>query len=247
MSLKPPGFRADGTVRAAILSDSDWGCTSVHAAIELRNLQMTSGHSHNAAPPGEEAVEQSERLVRAIAGGDREAEREFVARCAPPVRAMLLARSRNPDLASDLQQDVMIEAICALRRGQVHDPAKLSAFVLAIARNVLNNYFRTSRRTEALDAPEDLPDLRSAAERLEEQEWQERALRAIGTLAAVDRAILQMTLVDGLKPGIIAARLRLSPDVVRQRKLRATRRVIEIVRGESQTRPSGHITAERGK
>jgi len=35
----------------------------------------------------------------------------------------------------------MIEALCALRRGQLRDPAKLTQFVIAIARNVLNNHF----------------------------------------------------------------------------------------------------------
>jgi len=43
--------------------------------------------------------EAEQRLLSAICGG----------------QGMLLARSRNPDLAADLLQDVMIEALCALR------------------------------------------------------------------------------------------------------------------------------------
>jgi hypothetical protein len=50
-----------------------------------------------------------------------------------------------------------------------------------------------------------------------------------------------MTLVDGLKPGVIAQRLQMNPEVVRQRKLRATRRVIDFVRRKSQTDSSDHI------
>jgi hypothetical protein len=49
-----------------------------------------------------------------------------------------------------------------------------------------------------------------------------------------------MTLVDGLKPGVIAVRLRLSSDVVRQRKVRATRRVMEFVQRKSQTISFSH-------
>ncbi len=192
----------------------------------------------------QEDTEQCERMVRAIADGDRESEREFVQRYLRPVRAMLVARSRNPDLASDLQQDVMIEAICALRRGQLRDPAKLTAFVLAIARNTLNNHLRASSRTVALELPDDLPELNSEPARLEEQEWEPRALKAISSLDPVDRNILQLTLIDGLKPGAIAERLRLNPDVVRQRKLRATRRVIEIVHGSSQKGLESHIVEE---
>ena len=190
----------------------------------------------------QEAAQENERLVRAIVDGDREAEQAFAARYLRPVRAMLLARSRNADMTADLVQDVMIEAICALRRGQLREPAKLSSFVLAIARNRLNNHFRSSARTpESLEFPENLPDLSSDTTRVEEQERENLAMSAISSLDPLDKSILQMTLVDGLKPGVIAQRLQLNPDVVRQRKLRATRRVIDFVRRQSQTDSSDHI------
>jgi DNA-directed RNA polymerase specialized sigma24 family protein len=76
---------------------------------------------------------------------------------------------------------------------------------------------------------------------VEEQERENLAMSAISSLDPLDRSILQMTLVDGLKPGVIAQRLRLNPDVVRQRKLRATRRVIDFVRRQSQNDLSDHI------
>jgi DNA-directed RNA polymerase specialized sigma24 family protein len=76
---------------------------------------------------------------------------------------------------------------------------------------------------------------------VEEQERENLAMSAISSLDLLDRSILQMTLVDGLKPGVIAQRLRLNPDVVRQRKLRATRRVIDFVRRQSQNDLSDHI------
>jgi len=84
-----------------------------------------------------EHAQQEEQLVLAIASGDPEAEQIFVLQYLPKVRAMLLARTRDPEVAADLQQDVMIEAICALRRGQLRDAAKLSAFVRGIAGNIL--------------------------------------------------------------------------------------------------------------
>jgi RNA polymerase sigma-70 factor (ECF subfamily) len=190
----------------------------------------------------QEAGQENERLVRAILDGDREAEQTFAARYLRPVKAMLLARTRNPDVAADLLQEVMIEAICALRRGQLREPAKLSSFVIAIARNRVNNHFRASERTpESLEFPENLPDLSSDTIRIEEQERENLAMNAISSLDPLDRSILQMTLVDGLKPGVIAQRLQLNPDVVRQRKLRATRRVIDFVRRQSQNDLPDHI------
>ncbi len=184
---------------------------------------------------------ENERLVRAIKSGDPEAERTFVDRYLKPVRAMLMARSRNPDTASDLQQDVMIEAICALRRGQLQDPEKLAAFVSAIARNLLNNYFRSSRRTESLDLPDNLPDLSFTLGYVEEEQRANRAAEAIASLDPIDRAILQMTLIDGMKPAGIAEQLKMRSDVVRQRKVRATRKVIQMVRSQSQNTSPSHI------
>jgi RNA polymerase sigma factor (sigma-70 family) len=181
------------------------------------------------------AAQENEQLVSAIRAGDREAERAFVLRFMRPVKAMLLARSRNPDLSSDLQQDVMIEAICALRRGQLREAEKLSSFVIGIARNVLNNHFRSNaRQPESLELPDDLPDLTSDAERLEEQQREKLAMSAIASLEPLDKTILQMTLVDGLKPGVIAERLGIDSGLVRQRKLRGIKKVIEFVRRQSQ-------------
>ena len=191
----------------------------------------------------DEPLSESARLVRAIAQGDPEAEREFAQRYMSPVRAMLLARLRDPDAAADLKQDVMIEALCALRRGQIQDPEKLSQFVLGIARNCLNNHFRSSRRVTSVELPDELPDLSDQSERREQMEQEQSALKAIESLDRLDRVILQMTLVDGFKPGVIAEKLRLNPDMVRQRKLRATRRVTEFIRGRSQKSAGSHNQA----
>jgi RNA polymerase sigma-70 factor, ECF subfamily len=190
----------------------------------------------------DEAAKESTRLVLAIGSGDLEAERTFTVRYLPRVRAMLLARSRDAELSADLLQDVMIESICALRRGQLREPSKLSAFVLAIARNLLNNHYRSAaREPESLEFPDDVPDINSLADKVEQEERESLAMRMISGLDATDRSILRMTLVDGLKPGVIAQKLDLSPDVVRQRKLRATRRVFEFVSGLSRKENSTHI------
>ena len=163
----------------------------------------------------------------------------------PPVRAMLLARSRNPDLAADLQQDVMIEAICALRQGKLNDHEKLSQFVVAIARNLLNSHYRSNRRTEGLDLPTMSPISPAPPRRSKIMSVNRVLCMPSPASEHLDRTILQMTLVDGLKPGIIAQRLRLNPDMVRQRKKRATQRVIELVRPPSQKEPVSHTVVGR--
>jgi RNA polymerase sigma factor (sigma-70 family) len=207
---------------------------------------MTDDSSIGSNSDALEIAKEDERLVRAIVAGDRQSEQAFALRFMRPVKAMLMARLRNPDLAADLLQDVMIEAICAVRRGQLREATKVRAFIAAVARNLINRHFRGEARTaESLEFPDDLPDLSLNRGQLEDQERETLALRAISSLDAVDRSILQMTLVDGLKPGIIAERLRLNPEVVRQRKLRATRRVINFVQRQSQNDSAVHLITGR--
>jgi RNA polymerase sigma-70 factor (ECF subfamily) len=182
------------------------------------------------------------RLAAAIAAGDRDAESLFVQYYWPRVGVMLLARSRDRDLTADLRQTTMLEALCALRRGQLRDPAKLSAFVIGIARNLLNKHLQGLGRTAQWDEATEVPAPMVSGNSLEELERRKIAERAIGLLRPVDRSILRMTLVDGLKPGAVADRLQMNDAVVRQRKLRATRRVIEFVRRLSQKPGSNHLT-----
>jgi len=185
-------------------------------------------------------------LVQAIIGGDSAAEQEFVALFLPKVRSMLLARTRNSDITADLVQETIMESLCALRRGNLREAEKLPGFVLAIARNLLNNHFRgAARAPESIEAPDLLPDLNLHHESREREEREQLALDAIGSLEPLDQSILRFTLVDGLKPGVIAARLGISSIVVRQRKLRATRRVIEIVIGRSQSATPRHTKSGR--
>ena len=189
-------------------------------------------------------------LVAAIAAGSQESESVFVARYLPKVRTLLIIRSRNPELAKDLQQDVMIEALCALRKGQLRDAERLAAFVAGIARNVLNNHFRgQSRLPMHEELPPEIMDIskENPADSEESEQRRQMAQQAIASLNDVDRAILQLTLIEDLKPGRIAERLKLDPDVVRQRKLRATRRVMEFVRNLSQTAQADHRNSTGGR
>jgi RNA polymerase sigma factor (sigma-70 family) len=189
-----------------------------------------------------DTVEESERLVLAIASGDREAEQRLVSLYLPKVRLVLKFRTRNAEYAADLLQDVMMEAICALRNGQLREPAKLPAFILGIARNLLNDHFRkTARQPATLESPDELVDLTDATEAIAEQQRHELVRRAISVMEPTDQSILQMTLAEGLKPGVIAARLGINPDVVRQRKLRATRKLVDFVSRLSQKRVAVHI------
>jgi RNA polymerase sigma factor (sigma-70 family) len=212
-----------------------------------KTVGIDEDQSDGAKVLAERGAQECSRLVELVASGNHEAEREFVERYYPRVRAMLLARTRNADASADLTQDVLMEALCALRRGQLREASKLTAFVLGIARNLLKGHYRGQmRQPEGLEFPDQLPDLKPSSVLQLEERREDLAMEAIGSLDLVDRTILHLTLVEGLKPGAIAEKLAMSPDVVRQRKLRATRRVIDLVRGSaSQKSSSIHMVPGR--
>lgn len=172
-------------------------------------------------------------LALRIKAGDHLAEEELSCWLAARVFAMVLARTRDRELAKDLCQDVMIAAIEALRKGQLRDPGRLAGFVQGIARNTVNNYLRASGRIRPhaplTDVPSEPADER-AGDALEDIRREEIVREAMGQLAPGDREILQMTFVDELKPGDIARRLGLSPEAARQRKFRALKRIEDYIR-----------------
>jgi RNA polymerase sigma factor (sigma-70 family) len=174
-------------------------------------------------------VDNSEALVRRIGEGERAAEAELVAHYCDCVFALALARTRDIQAARELVDDVLMAVILTLRRRGVREPARLSGFVRGTAVNMINGYVRAARRqlrTVPLDGEFDSQDPADAYERLD---WDDLADRAIGLLNGRDRQILQLSLVDGLKPAEIAARIGLSAIVVRQRKCRALRAIFMLL------------------
>lgn len=180
----------------------------------------------SAAPHSQQIATLAERIRQ----GDSLAEDEFARLFSQKVLIMALARVREREAARDLMQETMLAVLRALRNGHVREPEKLAAFVHGTALNLIRNYFR-ARGEQPQQEP--LPgELASAnpVESLESSERMNLVRRALNWLGSRDRKILLLTLVEGMKPGEIAAQLRLSAELVRQRKSRAIKKVIEQVR-----------------
>lgn len=181
-------------------------------------------------------TQESLALVVRIREGNPAAEDELIRAFSKRVSLMVLARTRDPEAARELTQEVLLAVLQALRSGQMKEPEKLSAFVYGTARNLVSNYFRA--RGQQLRAESLSLDL-LIAQPTDDREHTERmnlVHRAMERLNAIDRKILLMTLVEGLKSGEIASQLNLTPEVVRQRKSRAVKKVIECVRKMSRKR-----------
>lgn len=183
--------------------------------------------------------EDLEILGERIRQSDPAAESDLIRLFQRPIFLMLVSRTRDPEAARDLTQEVLMAVLKGLRNGQLRASEKLSAFVYGTARNVANNYLRTrGQNPRELPLDPDLPLAAPERETVEDEERGRLVQRGLQQLDPVDRKILLMTLVDGLKPGKIALELGLTPEVVRTRKSRAVRRVIEMV--EKLSRKGSH-------
>jgi RNA polymerase sigma factor (sigma-70 family) len=184
------------------------------------------------APLG--AAEQAS-LAEALRNGDPAAETQLAQVFSPKIYLLALARTRDREAARDLVQEVLIAVLRALRNGQLRESEKLAAFIQGTARNLVNNYLRTrGHQPDFVPLP---PDSALAARSGSSQESDRigLVLRALEKLEIIDRKIMLMILVDGLKPGEIAYQLGLTSEVVRQRKSRATKKVSQYVAKLSRT------------
>jgi RNA polymerase sigma factor (sigma-70 family) len=186
------------------------------------------------------SAEQS-ALVERLRSGDADAEAEFVRLFSGRLRMMLAVRIHDSEMARDLAQEALVAALTALRSGALRDAERLGAFVYGVGRNVANNYLRRQQGSPVLVPldPDDVIDP-GRPDNLEDQERRLLAGRALGTLAAGEREILMLTLVEGLKPGEIAARLELGVDVIRTRKSRALKKVVAEIHRLSRSAADRH-------
>ena len=169
-------------------------------------------------------------LAERIHQGDASAETELVHEFSHRIFVMAVVRTHDREAARELVQDVLMAVIAALRKGQLLDADKLAPFVHGTARNLINNQLRSQSQRPPLEPlPEDLAQSCSA-ERLEDAERVRLVHQALERLGLEDRKILWMTLVQGHKPGEIAAALGLTSEVVRTRKMRAVKKVADLIR-----------------
>jgi RNA polymerase sigma factor (sigma-70 family) len=180
--------------------------------------------------PSATSVGELRRLAERIRQGDTSAEPELVQEFAQRVFVMAVVRTRDREAARELVQDVLMAVIVALRKGQLQDVDKLAAFVHGTARNVINNRLRNESQHPPMEPLADNLAQGELAQQLEDDERTRLVQQALEHLGPEDRRILCMTLVEGRKPGEIAAALGLTSDVVRTRKLRAVKKVADLIR-----------------
>lgn len=170
------------------------------------------------------------KLAERICHGDASAETELVREFTQRIFVMAVVRTHDREAARELVQDILMAVIVAVRKGQLQDAEKLPAFVHGTARNLINNRLRNQGQQPRMEPlPDDLAQA-SLAQQHEDEERKALVHNALERLGPEDRRILFMTLVEGRKPGEIAAALGLTSEVVRTRKMRAVKKVADLVR-----------------
>src|SRR5262245_21068187 len=132
-------------------------------------------------------------LAERVGRGDTAAEETVVALFHERVRLMALSRTRVPEVAEEVAQDVLVAVITALRNGQLREGERLTAFVYGAARNYVNDYFRISARRPQ-PCPLEPEHAVVEGDPLEASERQAVVRSALKTLKPADRQILLLTL-----------------------------------------------------
>jgi RNA polymerase sigma-70 factor (ECF subfamily) len=193
------------------------------------------------------AGDSTVRLVERIRQADPSAEEALVHRFYQRVCTMAMVKTGDREAARDLAQEIMLAVLRALREGRLHDETGLAGYVCATARNRINHFLRTRHVERNVDPPPT-----SVLNHLDPEkcfgdaERRRQAERAIERLSPADREILRLTLVEGLQPKQIAARLQLKPEVVRKRRSRAVRRARKAIRKERVTKPAAELLINEG-
>jgi RNA polymerase sigma-70 factor (ECF subfamily) len=145
---------------------------------------------------------------------------------AAPIRARLLRRVRDPDIADDVLHETLLRAAKGVAK--LRDLDRLGGFVWRIAERILIDRARRGRRTEPLPAESAEPAAPPAADAPPDLGG---ALRCgVDMLPREFGEALRLTAFDGLSQEALSKRLGLSPTGARSRVQRARgalRRLLE--------------------
>ena len=168
-------------------------------------------------------------LVAKIQNGQADCEGVLYEKYATRVYYLALRGSRSPQDAEDVRAETFLRVFQAIRAGHVRSPASLSAFILGVMRNVLNELFAKRRQMGEVVAPEAAGLTAPSHERLFlDREVRSAIDETIAQLKPRDRAVLRMHFFEEVPADEIAQRVGIAPERVRLVKSRALKRFREI-------------------
>ena len=151
----------------------------------------------------------------------------------PGLRALILRRVRDPELAADILQDAAVTTLEKLRMGAIEHPENLGGYLYRVALNHLRNHRRKDRSAlSSADGLEELPasDGDTDWERVRGRQWAAAARRMLDEMpVARDREVLVRFYLDDEDRDSICQKLRLTEEHFNRVIFRARNRFRELV------------------
>jgi RNA polymerase sigma-70 factor, ECF subfamily len=172
-------------------------------------------------------------LVRRIIERDARAEDEMARRYKNGIFQIIFQVVRNHAVAEDLCQDTLVKALEKIRQGDVREPARLSGFILGIAKFIAIDYIRKLRsaiKIEDVGAAEHVPDpANNPYEQIVEKENAQIVRRIIGEMSIQrDRDVLFRYYILEEEKDKICTDLRVSREQLSRIIFRARQRYKEL-------------------
>jgi RNA polymerase sigma-70 factor, ECF subfamily len=151
----------------------------------------------------------------------------------PGLRALILQRVRDPDVAADILQDAAVTTLEKLRAGAIAHPENLGGYLYRVALNHLRNHRRKDR--SSVSSPEGLEDLADGeddtdCERVGRSQWHVAVRQLLDEMPGVrDRDILARFYLGDEDKGKICRDLGLSQQHFNRVIFRARNRFKEIL------------------
>jgi RNA polymerase sigma-70 factor (ECF subfamily) len=181
------------------------------------------------------ADESFERLAEAAQAGDAKAREVLFARAARLVYARVYRTVRDLDLASDIAQEALIQAVVALP--QLRAPDAFLSWLRAIADRAASAYRRRAgrERAELMSEPPAVDSGRSPEEQAHVRMAAQQVRRAMAALPPRNRLMVELFYFEGMTCAEVAEFLRVSRDAVKTTLSRSRRRLRRSVRSVSPT------------
>jgi RNA polymerase sigma-70 factor (ECF subfamily) len=151
----------------------------------------------------------------------------------PGLRALILRRVRDPEVAADILQDAAVTTLEKLRSGEIAHPENLGGYLYRVAINHLRNHRRKDRT--ALSSAEPLEDLGDSIddpdwERVGRPQWAAAARRMLDEMpGARDRELLVRFYLNDEEKETICQELHLSQEHFNRVIFRARNRFRDLL------------------
>jgi RNA polymerase sigma-70 factor, ECF subfamily len=150
----------------------------------------------------------------------------------PGLRALILRRVRDPEVAADILQDAAVTTLEKLRSGEIAHPENLGGYLYRVALNHLRNHRRKDRSAlSSSDALDELPSEHDSDwEKIRGGQWASAARRMLEEMpVARDREVLVRFYLDDEDREKICRKLQLSEEHFNRVIFRARNRFRELI------------------